>query len=245
MKNRIIFTTLVFVGLSAIYLAASSSKPAPNEGILSYIVDPKTQNLRLFWQDDSSHVYHNFGKLKKALEQDSLKLVFGMNAGMFMEDHRPLGLYIENGTLHRKLNTTETAYGNFYLQPNGVFYITKDKSASVISTKEFTLQENIRYATQSGPMLLIDGALHPKLTEGSSNLHIRNGVGILPDGRILFAMSKTPINFFDLASYFKGMGCKNALYLDGAVCRTYLPKQNLEQLDGILGPLVGVVEQRN
>ncbi len=228
--------------LCAFHFIPKNNRPPYDDRILEYIVDPTTADLRLFLKDDAGGVYHNFGNLRRGLASDSLELVFGMNAGMFMEDHRPLGLYIENGVQHRKLNTTKTAYGNFYLQPNGVFYLTEDKKARVITTRSFVLEEDITYATQSGPMLVIDGSIHPKFNEGSANLHIRNGVGILPDGRILFAMSKEPINFFDMASYFKRMGCKNALYLDGAVCRTYLPENNWEQLDGMLGPLIGVVQ---
>ena len=90
-------------------------------------------------------------------------------------------------------------------------------------------------------MLLIDGHIHPKLTKGSSNLHIRNGVGVLPDGKLIFAMSKEKINFYDFATFFKNNGCQNALYLDGFVSRTYLPSKNWEQMDGNFGVIIAEI----
>ncbi len=89
-------------------------------------------------------------------------------------------------------------------------------------------------------MLLIDGELHSKFRKGSKNLHIRNGVGILPDGKIICAMSKEKINFYDFATFFKQQGCQNALYLDGFVSRMYLPEKEWEQMDGDFGVIIGV-----
>jgi uncharacterized protein YigE (DUF2233 family) len=89
-------------------------------------------------------------------------------------------------------------------------------------------------------MLVIEGQIHPALKEGSTNLNIRNGVGILPGNKVIFAMSKQEVNFYDFANYFKSMGCKNALYLDGFVSRTYLPSKDWIQTDGDFGVIIGV-----
>jgi uncharacterized protein YigE (DUF2233 family) len=89
---------------------------------------------------------------------------------------------------------------------------------------------------------MIDGQIQPAFKEGSANLNIRNGVGILPDGRIIFAMSKSGINFYDFAQYFKSLGCKNALYLDGLVSRAYLPEKNWAQTDGNFGVIIAVIK---
>ena len=78
----------------------------------------------------------------------------------------------------------------------------------------------------------MDEVIHPAFKAGSANLNIRNGVGILPDNSVVFAMSKKEISFYDFAVYFKNLGCKNALYLDGFVSRTYLPAENWTQTDG-------------
>jgi uncharacterized protein YigE (DUF2233 family) len=98
-------------------------------------------------------------------------------------------------------------------------------------------------STQSGLMLIIDGEIHPAFKEGSSSLYVRNGVGILPDNRIVFAMSREAVNFYSFANYFKSLGCRNALYLDGFVSRTYLPEKDWTQLDGNFGVMIGVTKR--
>jgi uncharacterized protein YigE (DUF2233 family) len=91
-------------------------------------------------------------------------------------------------------------------------------------------------------MLVINGQIHPAFKQGSPNKNIRNGVGVLPDGTILFVLSKQAVNFYDLANYFKKLGCNNALYLDGFVSRAYLPDKNWLQLDGEFGVIFGLTE---
>lgn len=210
--------------------------------ILSYEVDPQQQNLRFFWKSEDGHTYLNFRSLRESLKGKGLDLVFAMNGGMYLPDHSPQGLYIENGEQLAPPDTTDEAYGNFYLQPNGIFFLTTEQVPVVCVTEDFPPADSVLYATQSGPMLVIDGELHPKFTKGSSNLHIRNGVGILPNGNVLFAMSKEKINFYDFATYFLQRGCRNALYLDGFVSRAYLPARDWEQLDGNFGVIIGVVK---
>jgi uncharacterized protein YigE (DUF2233 family) len=112
----------------------------------------------------------------------------------------------------------------------------------ICKTENFLSNEKIKYATQSGPMLVIDGEIHTAFKKNSTNLNIRNGVGILPNNQIIFAISKKEINFYDFAEYFKKLGCKNALYLDGFVSRTYLPEKNWKQFDGNFGVIIGVTE---
>lgn len=150
-------------------------------------------------------------------------------------------MYIENGIMHQELNTRE-ASGNFYLKPNGVFYLTKNRSAVICATSDFKNEESILFATQSGPMLVHEGKIHDAFKKGSKNLNIRNGVGILPDGKVVFAMSKAEVNLYDFAMYFSELGCKEALYLDGFVSRTYLPSQNWIQTDGDFGVMIAVTE---
>ena len=141
---------------------------------------------------------------------------------------------------------TDSGKGNFYIQPNGVFYITNgthDHKAAICRTMEFPYSDGVKFATQSGPMLVIDSSINKAFAKGSENLNIRNGVGILPDGQILFAMSKVKINFYDFAAYFQKMGCKNALYLDGFVSRMYLPEKNWIQTDGNFGVIIAVTDK--
>jgi uncharacterized protein YigE (DUF2233 family) len=94
-------------------------------------------------------------------------------------------------------------------------------------------------------MLLINEVIISKFTAGSKNVNVRNGVGIKPNGEVVFAISKEEINFYNFANYFKQMGCKNALYLDGFVSRMYLPSKNIEQIDGKFGVMICVVKVKN
>ena len=213
--------------------------------LITYEVNPSIQKLDFYWKDKTGKNYENFGKLKESLQKQNKELVFATNGGMFQRDLSPQGLFIQNGNLQTKIDTLQKGYGNFYMQPNGVFYLTNQNSPVVCTTKKYLEMKNyqhIKYATQSGPMLVIDGKIHPKFRKGSTNLNIRNGVGILPNGSILFAMSKEEINFYDLAIFFKQNGCQNALYLDGFVSKTYLPSKSWKQTDGVFGVIIAEIK---
>lgn len=239
-QNIFLVTNIFLLAVAGIFVSAKKDS-IDDSRFVSYVVNTKQQNLKLYWKDDKNENFKSIQSLKSWLEQQNKKLVFAMNAGMYKEDNSPLGLYIEKQKTVSPLNTS-TGNGNFYLKPNGVFYITADNVPVICNTINFKNNGKIKYATQSGPMLVIDGQIPPAFKEGSENLNIRNGVGILPDNTVVFAMSKKEINFYDFAEYFKSIGCKNALYLDGFVSRTYLPEKNWIQTDGNFGVIVGVTE---
>lgn len=216
-------------------------RTVPDTRIASVVIDPKATPITMYAADDSGRAIGNIGKLKAMVESQGKHLRFAMNGGMYMEDLRPLGLYVENGRQIRKLITKTEGYGNFYLQPNGVFGVDAKAEAFIVTTSAYGARE-VRYATQSGPMLVVDGAINSAFKQGSANVQIRNGVGILPDGKVLFAISREPVNFYDFALFFQQKGCTNALFLDGAISRTYMPGEGIEQMNGALGPLIAVVE---
>lgn len=211
-----------------------------DERFVSYTTSP--DNIIMHWKDDSGKRLGSLKAFRQFVESKGKKLDFAMNGGMYQPGRSPLGLYIENRTMLSSIDTSD-GKGNFYLKPNGIFYIDINNKASIITTPEYKANNTIRFATQSGPMLVIDGKIHSSFVEGSKNTNIRNGVGILPNGKVVMAMSKEKINFYDFASYFKKLGCKNALYLDGLVSRTYCPSQNWTQTDGNFGVIIGVVSQ--
>ncbi|WP_367388043.1 phosphodiester glycosidase family protein [Lewinella sp. LCG006] len=247
-KNKIIGLVLILIALAIIAISWSSSKdtsapkPIDDPQILSYVIDLEEDPLVFYSTDESGEYFENHGRLKQWLAEKNKKLIFAMNGGMYLPDLSPQGLYIEDGIKKKQIDRQHKGYGNFYLYPNGIFYITDDHRAFVVSTENYVEKENHRYATQSGPMLLVNGEIHPKFNEGSTNLHIRNGVGVLPTGQVLFAMSKEKINFFHFAQFFQKHGCQNALYLDGFVSRTYLPGKNWVQEDGRYGIIIAQVE---
>ena len=231
-----------FIGFFVLLFGLISFKDATyNTKILSYTVDLSKQDLRFFWKDDKDMVIGNFHFLSDYVSKESKQLCFAMNGGMFRKDLSPQGLYIEDGKIQSVLDTNQKGYGNFYLKPNGVFYITKDNKGHVCKTHDFR-GDNVKYATQSGPMLLIEGKIHADFHKESLNLNIRNGVGVLPNGNLLFAMSIGKINFYDFASYFRSKGCENALYLDGFVSKTYLPTKGFKDKNGNFGVIIGEIK---
>jgi uncharacterized protein YigE (DUF2233 family) len=242
-RNSIyILTTLAIIAIVGLVIYGQKG-PKGNEEFVSYTLDVKRQDLKFYWKDDKQEVLKSISSLKSWLDTKNKTLKFAMNGGMFKKDNTPQGLYIENYKTVTSLDTT-SGNGNFYLKPNGVFYITTDNHPVIKKTADFQNSENIKYATQSGPMLVIDGQIHSAFKKGSTNLNVRNGVGILADNKVIFAMSKNEINFYDFANYFKRLGCKTALYLDGFVSRTYLPEQNWTQTDGNFGVIIGVTTNK-
>lgn len=241
MPKKILFIPLIIILLSSFYWVVKPDiKDTPN--IISHEVDLSQSTLQFFHKNKEGKLYSNAGNLKKELKQEGKELLFAMNGGMYLKDQSPQGLYIENGKLIKPTDKTQESYGNFYMQPNGVFLIEKGNKAKVIETKKLKLNDDIIYATQSGPLLVIDGKLHPKFNKESTSLHIRNGVGVLPNGNLLFAISNKRVNFYEFASYFKAQGCQNALYLDGFVSRMYLPSKKWEQTDGGFGVIIAEIE---
>jgi len=210
--------------------------------IISYTANLQKDEVKLYWKNDQDQNFKSLLALKNWLDIKHHKLIFAMNGGMYKSDLSPQGLYIEN---EKTLAPVDTANGNgnFYLKPNGVFYITGNNKPIICRTEALPTHTTIKYATQSGPMLVIDSKIHSAFKQDSSNLNIRNGVGILPDNTVIFAMSTKEINFYDFAMYFKNRGCKNALYLDGFVSRTYFPEKNWTQTDGNFGVIIGVTKK--
>ena len=175
--------------------------------------------------------------LRKAGE----RLAFAMNAGMYHGDRRPVGLYIEGGQEFAPLVTREGP-GNFGLLPNGVFCLREGR-AEVIETLRYAQERpECRYASQSGPMLVIDGDLHPRFLIDSDSRYVRNGVGTSDDGRAWFVISDAPVNFHRFGRVFRDhLGVDQALYFDGKVSRLYAPRLSRNDLGFPLGPMVGLV----
>ncbi len=252
--KKITLLVVLLVVITILVIGISSSQKEPDipvhtptnvryehPNVISYELNPKTQNIQFFSTDDTGVHFRNHGNLKKWLSEQGIELVFAVNGGMYLKDLSAQGLFIENGVNKKNINAVKEGYGNFYLQPNGIFSLSNDMTAQVISTDSFK-NDNIKYATQSGPMLVIDGEIHPIFDPESKNFHIRNGVGILPNGNILFAMSKEKTCFYDLADFFLKNQCQNALYLDGFVSRTYLPAKDWMQEDGVYGIIIAEIK---
>jgi uncharacterized protein YigE (DUF2233 family) len=241
MSKKATFIILLITATISVGFYQFGKPSNEDDRFVSYIVNPKEQNLEFFWKNEKGEHFKNAENLISWLKSKNKKLLFSTNGGMYKKDNSPQGLYIEN-TITKSEIDTSNGNGNFYLKPNGIFYLTTDNNPIICKTEDFVNNGMIKYATQSGPMLVINGEIHTAFKKSSTNLNIRNGVGILPNNHIIFAISKKEINFYDFAEYFKNLGCKNALYLDGFVSRTYLPEKNWKQIDGNFGVIIGVTK---
>ena len=197
-------------------------------------------DIRLFLKDQDGKIYGNFDSLNSDLENTNHKLLFAMNGGMYHESRNPVGLYIEDGVEVSKLNTNEGP-GNFHLLPNGVFWIGENISG-VTAAIDFDAK-GVKFATQSGPMLVIENELHPSLREESTSFRIRNGVGQTDDGRVYFVKSEVPVNFYTFAQFFRDeLKTPNALFLDGTVSKLYSDDLDRNDKGRAMGPIIGVIE---
>ena len=194
------------------------------------------QDLRLFLNDAAGRRFGQFSAVEAAVGP----LSFAMNAGMYHADYSPVGLYIEEGRQVTPL-VTDAGPGNFGLLPNGVFCL--GEGFAVIEARQFQREAPAcRFATQSGPMLVIDGALHPRFIPDSDSRYVRNGVGVLPDGAAVFAISDGAVNFDHFGRLFRdALGVRNALYLDGSISRLHAPGIGRSDFGFAMGPIVAVI----
>lgn len=205
-------------------------------------VDPQKERLRLFLKDDLGQPFKRFERLNAWLQPRGQKLVFAMNGGMYERDFSPVGLFVADSQQVTSLNTTN-GEGNFFLKPNGVFLIT-EKGARIVETSEYpALRERIILATQSGPLLVRRGKVHPAFRPNSENRLIRNGVGVSAKGEVVFAISEVPVSFHEFATLYRdSLDCPDALFFDGVVSSLHSShlKRNDQKVD--LGPIIAVTE---
>ena len=208
-------------------------------------VDAATEQLRLFLRDDMGKIYGQFSTIDKALAQDGQKLAFATNAGMYHRDRSPVGLYIEDHQQQMRL-VPNAGPGNFGLLPNGVLCIRPERSDVYESLTFRDSDIDCTHATQSGPMLVIDGELHPRFLIDSTSFYIRNGVGTSADGkRVVFAISRNAVTFHQFGRLFRDhLNLPSALYFDGNISRLHAPSVGRSDNGFMMGPVVGVVGNR-
>ena len=202
-------------------------------------------DVRLFLRNTDGAILGTFDRLEDRVAAENAEVVFAMNGGMYHPDRRPVGLYIENGVQLAPLVTREGP-GNFGLLPNGVLCI-EDNRFSITESKSFAAAlPDCDFATQSGPMLVIDGALHPRFLPSSDSRFFRNGVGVTDDGTLVAVISEDPVNFHHFARLFRDvLKTPNALFLDGKVSRLFVPALGRHDIGFPMGPILAVIRPKD
>jgi uncharacterized protein YigE (DUF2233 family) len=211
-------------------------------------VDLNAALIKMLWRNPAGDPYSSLGAAYRNIGDDLLAIT---NAGIFSNNLTPEGLHIEGGMTLSPLNLNN-GDGNFYWKPNGVFYISDDGAGIMESEKFDSLNKRggVREATQSGPLLVIDGEVNPSLKPDSRSLYVRNGIGVKSADEVYIMVSQDEVNLHDFASVFAHqLHCRNALYLDGCVSQLYLPGRNSyiperRRCEKELVGLLGVVKRK-
>ena len=205
-------------------------------------VNVRKERLQLLHRDETGQPFKRFDRLAPWLQSHGHKLVFAMNGGMYHGDFSAVGLFVSGGQQLVPLNTAN-ADGNFFLKPNGVFAVT-DAGARVIETSEYPkLRERVILATQSGPLLVRGGKLHPAFNANSESRLFRNGVGVPSPDIAIFAISEAPVNFYEFATLFRDiLHCPDALFLDGTISSLHSTELKRSDFRMDLGPIIAITE---
>ena len=196
----------------------ASSDRVEWKGIVFHTYTAKPDKIDLYWKDADGNKFRQFSTLQKYLRARYEHIAFLMNGGLFEEDGEPCGLLIIDGVTLHPINM-KTGTGNFYLKPNGIFYIDAT-GAHIVSSSEFEAKfPSPRLAIQSGPLLLRNNLVHPAFSKISTHDLHRNGVGLRKDGTVVFAITEFDqpkrVTLYQFAEFFRSQGCNNALFLDG------------------------------
>ncbi|QWT20531.1 phosphodiester glycosidase family protein [Bacillus sp. NP157] len=236
MATRFLSRSLALAGLATLSIGCAAPADAvegrdvvfDSQSYYVVNVDTREESIELFWQNpDTQQPFAGIEALKAYTAARGRKLAFATNAGIYDRDFRPLGLYVEDGKTIVPLNLAHgnPRSGNFSLLPNGVFAIYDDGSAEVRPTEAFRASgRKPRWATQSGPMLVIDGEVNTQFDNGSDSMKWRSGVCAKSAHEVVFAISRAPVNFHSFARLFRDeLGCRDALFLDGTISQAWTP----------------------
>ena len=225
---------LILLGAAGTTAGALEIQTIPASG-MSYtvaVINPGRDRLQLHWLNPTTgQPYATFDQLRERLRKEGRTMLFATNSGIYAPGLKPLGLHVESGRTLVPVNNARSG-GNFALLPNGVFWIAGNR-AGVTETQAYRRRAlTPDFATQSGPLLVSGGVLHPEFRKTSTSFKVRSGVGVCTDGRVRFVISAGPVNFYSFATFFRDtLRCPDALYLDGSLSAYATPQVNTQLLD--------------
>lgn len=224
---------------------ATQGAPAPRsfcrqqsfEGARFAVCDNQGGRYLLVAAAPNERPVRNFAEIARRGATDMV--AFAMNAGMFDEEGRPIGLATSAGGEDHSINV-RNGPGNFHMKPNGVFVVDAGGTPAIYPSDRMpAFRAAPQLAIQSGPMLVIDGKLHPRFEHDGESRLVRNGVGVTADQRALFVISEDPVSFGKFARFFRDeLKTLNALYFDGSVSSLWDPANGRQDSHSPLGPII-------
>lgn len=207
-------------------------------------IDTREYALELFHADGGGKAFGSLKAFDAAMVGRGRRPLLSMNAGMYHEDLSPVGLLVEQGVQVSPI-TLADGKGNFFMKPNGVFSIAKAGTVAITESSVYAVAApTVAFATQSGPMLVIDGELHKRFEENGSSRYIRNGIGIRDPHTLMLAISRKPVSFGSFGRLFRdALACPNALYFDGAISAMSNGKEMIVGGAHPVGPILAVFEK--
>jgi uncharacterized protein YigE (DUF2233 family) len=201
--------------------------------------DSRREHIALASRGSDGAYLRSFDALARKLDAEAAHVRFAMNAGMFNDAGAPIGLYVEDGVQGQRIALADGP-GNFHMKPNGVFWQGDDGALHIDTSEDYArLSPQPRWATQSGPMLVINGALHPRFSADGASHFIRNGVGVRDAHTAFFVISTDAVSFGRFARFFRDdLHTPNALFFDGSVSSLWAPNLNRHDEGHLLGPMV-------
>ncbi len=206
--------------------------------------DARRQDMRLYSRAPSGGYLRSFEAVQHELGPQAPRVRFAMNAGMFNDAGAPIGLYVEDRDEQKSISLTDGP-GNFHLKPNGVFWQDRDGALRIEVSEDYAVaMRDPRWATQSGPMLLINGEMHPQFANDGASRFIRNGVGLRDQHTAYFVISSGFVSFGRFARFFRDeLHCRDALFLDGTVSSLWAPSVGRYDDNHELGPIIVVMDR--
>lgn len=183
-------------------------QPSLHGRIYAFRIDPAKYDLSLaFARDTQDNPSSVSGASVEQLAKQSHALI-AVNGGFFTPNYQSLGLRIQAGIMRSPIKPVSWW---------GVFYI-RNHIPTIVSQRKFKETAGIYFAVQSGPRLVVNGAI-PAL---KNTVDDRSALCITKQQQIIIIVTQGSslsmhdfANLLSMPEHFGGLSCYNALNLDG------------------------------